>query len=236
MIQQLLDCTNTPAAQPLPTSRYARHPARSVLAILRAAAPPRRLSRPHSLIIAELQANLLLEMAGHPALPIPTELITQLPRIAVASDEELPNSAMTLWLTAAGSSPSVEASRPYVSASAWPTSSSTSLTTRYSSASTRIECKATQPPTTSRPACGCPSVRYSAPGPRASRRLPSWLPTSRCTPVPWLVVWSTSDCGLAVPIRRCQRHYAASCRRATSGVPTEAANEPGRHARRDRRP
>ncbi len=99
MIQQLLDCTNAPAAQPLPTSRYASRPARSVLAILRAAAPPRRLSRPHSLIIAELQANLLLELAGHPALPIPTELITQLPRIAVASDDELPNSAMTLWLS-----------------------------------------------------------------------------------------------------------------------------------------
>lgn len=82
----------------LPTSRAARLQERSVLAILRALAPRRLLTQAETEYLAELQANRLLEMAGQPQLPIPNELISELPRIRVAEDFELPASGSTQWV------------------------------------------------------------------------------------------------------------------------------------------
>lgn len=81
----------------LPTSRQARAPERGVLAVLRGLAPRRRLSDQEGRIIAELQANRLLELAGRPQPAMPIELITELPRIAVRYDADLPASGMAQW-------------------------------------------------------------------------------------------------------------------------------------------
>lgn len=83
---------------PLQTSRRATRPERNVLGILRGLAPRRRLSVREAQIVAELQANRLLELAGAREAPVPTELITELPRIAVQLDCDLQASAMTQWL------------------------------------------------------------------------------------------------------------------------------------------
>jgi len=80
------------------TSRRASTPERNVLGILRALAPRRRLAVREAQIVAELQANRLLELAGAREAPVPTELITELPRIAVQLDCDLQASAMTQWL------------------------------------------------------------------------------------------------------------------------------------------
>jgi hypothetical protein len=82
----------------LPTSRTARGQERSVLTILRAVAPRRRLTALEGGIVAELQANRLLELAGSPSPPIPSELITDLPRIAVRQDPDLPVSGSAIWV------------------------------------------------------------------------------------------------------------------------------------------
>ena len=49
-----------------------------MLAILRAVIPRRRLLPRQMLVLAELQANRLLELAGLPQAPIPNDLITEL--------------------------------------------------------------------------------------------------------------------------------------------------------------
>lgn len=81
----------------LPTSRAAAHQERSILSILRSAAPRRRLNAREAQLIAELQANRLLELAGLPQTPIPNELITELPRITVRHDPDLPVSGLAHW-------------------------------------------------------------------------------------------------------------------------------------------
>lgn len=81
----------------LHTSRTARHQERGVLAILRAHSPRRRLLPREMLVLAELQANRLLELAGQPRAPIPNELITELPRIVVRHDPDLPVSGSAHW-------------------------------------------------------------------------------------------------------------------------------------------
>lgn len=81
----------------LPTSRLAPQQERGMLAVLRSMAPRRRLQPGESLILAELQANRLIELAGQPQPPMPNELITELPRIVVNLDPDLPVSGSAHW-------------------------------------------------------------------------------------------------------------------------------------------
>lgn len=85
------------AVPTLPTSRTAPAQERNVLSILRAVAPRRRLSLREAELIAELQANRLLELAGLDEPPVPNELITELPRIRVRTDPDLPASGTAHW-------------------------------------------------------------------------------------------------------------------------------------------
>jgi Zn-dependent peptidase ImmA (M78 family) len=69
----------------------------SVLATLRAVVPRRRLRYSESLQIAELQANRLLELFAIDGPTVPSELITELPRIEVRYQHDLPISGSTHW-------------------------------------------------------------------------------------------------------------------------------------------
>jgi Zn-dependent peptidase ImmA (M78 family) len=81
----------------LPTSRAAPHGERAVLAILRAKAPHRALDLREAARVAEWQATTLLELAELSAPPTPASLITELPRVLVRSDVDLPVSGCTSW-------------------------------------------------------------------------------------------------------------------------------------------
>jgi Zn-dependent peptidase ImmA (M78 family) len=70
-----------------------------VLAVLRAIMPRRLLTTREAELVAELQANRLLELAGLPQAPIPNELVTELPRISVRLDPGLPVSGSAQWLS-----------------------------------------------------------------------------------------------------------------------------------------
>ncbi len=85
----------------LPTSRAAAQQTRErgVLAILRSLMPRRLLTTREAEQVAELQANRLLELAGLPQAPVPNELITELPRIAVRLDPDLPVSGCAQWVS-----------------------------------------------------------------------------------------------------------------------------------------
>jgi Zn-dependent peptidase ImmA (M78 family) len=96
-MNQPLECFGTHSSQ-LPTSRFAKGQERNVLPALRALAPRRRLAPLEIRIVAELQANRLLQLAGLREAPIPHELITELPRIAVRQDADLPVSGTALWI------------------------------------------------------------------------------------------------------------------------------------------
>ena len=96
----------------LRTSRTAQRQERGVLAILRALSPRRRLAPREILALAELQANRLLELAGRPQAPIPNELITELPRIVVRHDPDLPVSGAAHW-TAGRWQLTINASEPW---------------------------------------------------------------------------------------------------------------------------
>jgi Zn-dependent peptidase ImmA (M78 family) len=69
----------------------------SVLKVLRDLVPLRRLSYRESLQIAELQASRLLELFDVRGPLVPDELITELPRIAVHYDFDLPVSGSAHW-------------------------------------------------------------------------------------------------------------------------------------------
>jgi Zn-dependent peptidase ImmA (M78 family) len=69
----------------------------SVLASLRSVVPHRQLTFTESLLIAELQASRLLESFGVSDAPVPSELVSELPRISVRYDRELPVSGSTYW-------------------------------------------------------------------------------------------------------------------------------------------
>ncbi len=69
----------------------------SALTTLRALVPRRTLTASESLTIAELQANRLLELFSISGPRVPTELITELPRIEVRLDLDLPVSGSTHW-------------------------------------------------------------------------------------------------------------------------------------------
>jgi len=82
----------------LPTSRGASAQERSVFAVLRGLVPRRLLTGQEAELVAELQANRLLELAGLPQAPIPNELITELPRVSVRLDPDLPVSGSAQWI------------------------------------------------------------------------------------------------------------------------------------------
>ncbi len=81
----------------LPTSRLAPQQERAVLAILRSKAPRRALSPAEAARISEWQATALLELAGLSAPPTPASLISELPRVLVRTDVDLPVSGCTSW-------------------------------------------------------------------------------------------------------------------------------------------
>lgn len=68
-----------------------------VLASLRQRMPHRPLSLSESLRIAELQANVLLELTGIDSTPIDIELLQSLPRIQLTTEPDLPVSGSALW-------------------------------------------------------------------------------------------------------------------------------------------
>jgi hypothetical protein len=88
---------NSDERMALPTSRAAPHGERAVLAILRAKAPHRALDLREAARVAEWQAITLLELAGLSEPPTPASLITELPRVLVRSDVDLPVSGCTSW-------------------------------------------------------------------------------------------------------------------------------------------
>ena len=71
-----------------------QHP--SVLALLRSVLPTRPLQFLEALKVAELQVNLLLEVFQIDESPVPSEIISELPRIAVRY-KEIPTSGMSYW-------------------------------------------------------------------------------------------------------------------------------------------
>ena len=75
-------------------------PADNTIAMLRALVPHRRLSHGESLRLAELQANRLLETFKVAGPLVPDELVTELPRISVRYDADLPASGSAHWESA----------------------------------------------------------------------------------------------------------------------------------------
>src|SRR3954447_16403221 len=81
----------------LATSRTTPHGERAVLAVLRSKAPHRALNLREAAQVAEWQATALLELAGLSAPPTPVSLISELPRVLVHTDADLPVSGCTSW-------------------------------------------------------------------------------------------------------------------------------------------
>jgi Zn-dependent peptidase ImmA (M78 family) len=69
----------------------------SVLASLRSLFPERRLQFFEALRITELQANRHLELSGVHSAPVPSEIVTDLPRITVEYDIDMPCSGSSDW-------------------------------------------------------------------------------------------------------------------------------------------
>jgi Zn-dependent peptidase ImmA (M78 family) len=67
------------------------------LAVLRSKAPRRALSPAEAAQVAEWQATALLEQAGLTEPPTPRRLISELPRVLVRTDVDLPVSGCTSW-------------------------------------------------------------------------------------------------------------------------------------------
>jgi hypothetical protein len=70
---------------------------RSVLATLRSLVPQRQLTFGEALRVAELQANRLLELWRIDTGPVPSEIITELPRIRLVREYDLPVSGASHW-------------------------------------------------------------------------------------------------------------------------------------------
>ena len=71
----------------------------SVLASLRTLLPARALTLYEALRLAELQANRLLELQGIHEAPVPSEIVSGLPRIHVTYDLDMPVSGASNWDT-----------------------------------------------------------------------------------------------------------------------------------------
>jgi hypothetical protein len=87
------------AADSVRTSRLAKEQERNVLSMLRSIAPRRRVTAVEIRMIAELQANRLLQLAGITEPPTPYQLIAELPRVAVRHDDDLPVSGSAFWVS-----------------------------------------------------------------------------------------------------------------------------------------
>lgn len=72
-------------------------PTRSVLATLRGLTPDRAIDFDEALIVAERQANKLLELHGVTGEPVPSEVITSSPRVRVRRDWRLPVRGSSAW-------------------------------------------------------------------------------------------------------------------------------------------
>ena len=70
---------------------------RSVLALLRGLVPQRQLTFNEALRIAELQANHLLEHFSIDTAAVPDEIISELPRIKIEHEHNLPVSGAAHW-------------------------------------------------------------------------------------------------------------------------------------------
>jgi Zn-dependent peptidase ImmA (M78 family) len=70
---------------------------RSVLALLRGLVPQRRLTFNETLLIAELQANHMLEHFSIATTAVPDEIVTELPRIKIERERGLPVSGSAHW-------------------------------------------------------------------------------------------------------------------------------------------
>ncbi len=69
----------------------------STLTRLRAMAPQRGLDLDEALRIAERQATLLLTLSGVTDGPVPLSILTDLPRIQIDTEPDLPSSGMSYW-------------------------------------------------------------------------------------------------------------------------------------------
>jgi len=69
----------------------------SVLASLRALLPNRRLQLFEAMRLAELQANRLLEMSRVEEIPVPIEIITDMPHIQLEYEADMPASGASDW-------------------------------------------------------------------------------------------------------------------------------------------
>lgn len=74
-----------------------QHNTESPLRMLRTLVPRRRLTHGESLRIAELQANRLLETFEIEGVRVPSELVSEFPRVAVRYEHDLPVSGSTHW-------------------------------------------------------------------------------------------------------------------------------------------
>jgi Zn-dependent peptidase ImmA (M78 family) len=79
------------------TTARTRNAEGSVLALLRDLVPHRRLTFAEALRIAELQANRLKEHFDIDTAEVASEVVTELPRVTVIFDADLPVSGSTHW-------------------------------------------------------------------------------------------------------------------------------------------
>lgn len=70
----------------------------NLLADLRSLSPQRRLTATEAYSVAERQATRLLQRSGITSGPVPTEVITELPFVQVATRRLLPASGATRWV------------------------------------------------------------------------------------------------------------------------------------------
>ena len=82
----------------LPTSRYAAGQELGIMAGLRNLAPRHALHMNEAVELAERQAEQLLRLARLDRPPVPSALITELPRVLVCVDVDLPASGGTQWV------------------------------------------------------------------------------------------------------------------------------------------
>ncbi len=87
-----------PATVELPTSRRASNQAVNVLATLSQLTPRRALHHDEIVDLAERQAKLLLRLARLTTPPTPSALISELPRVLVRLERDLPVSAAAHWI------------------------------------------------------------------------------------------------------------------------------------------
>src|SRR4051812_25519250 len=89
--------SNSSDQSSLPRDGRTREP--TALAVLRAVVPRRPLFYGEAQRVAELQANRLLQLVGVQGPPVPDEVISELPRIRVITEIDLPTSGASQWIS-----------------------------------------------------------------------------------------------------------------------------------------